>query len=516
MAGTGKSTIARTIAQRLDEQGLLGASFFFSRGRGDLGRVDRFFSTLARQLAERSNSLKQQICKVIAEQSDITQQSLKNQWKKLILQPIKECNEHSKPLILQPIKEYNEHSKPLVLIVDALDECDYKEHIELLIKLLGQLQTLSSNRLRIFITSRPETNISSGFQTISQATERFILNRDIADYITKDDLHIFFRHEFEYIRQKFRYLPNSWPGEDTIDSLIEKAECLFIFAATVCRFIKGTEWDPQRRLDQILHPRIILDADAGTSSDDDISVKEAFTKGLDDIYFEILKSSVLEDTKEPSRNVKSKRFKNILGPIVVLYDRFTIHDLSQLLSIEKHKIHGILSSLQSVIDVPEDEEDMIQLLHESFRDFLLDTNRCTSSALQINGMQAHAGMLRNCLKVLRDNLQRNICNKTYPGVGPKEVANETLDSSIPRYLRYACQFWVQHLEQLDPDERRNVGFRDWGEIYVFLREHILHWLEALGWIGKISEGVHMITTLKRLIAVSVCILDTQPQLTLSG
>lgn len=493
MAGTGKSTIAQTIAQRLDDQGLLGASFFFSRGRGDLGRVDRFFSTLARQLAERSNSLKQQICKVIAEQSDITQQSLRSQWKKLIL---------------QPIKEYSEHSKPLVLIIDALDECDYQEHIELLIKLLGQLQTLSSNRLRIFITSRPETNISSGFQTISQATERFILNRDIADYITKDDVRIFFRHEFEYIRQKFRYLPNSWPGENTIDSLIQKAECLFIYAATVCRFIKGTGWDPQRRLDQILHPQIILDADAGTSSDDDMSVKEPFTKGLDDIYFEILKSSVLENTKESSRNAKSKRFKNILGPIVVLYDRFTIYDLSELLSIEKHKIHGILSSLQSVIDVLEDEEDMIQLLHESFRDFLLDTNRCTSSELQIKSKEAHTKMFRNCLKVLSSHLCRNICKQRYPGVGPQQVRNETLDLSLPRYLRYACRFWVQHLKQLDSAERVSIGLCDGGEIYLFLRKHILHWLEALGWIGKISEGVHMITTLKRLIAVSICILDT--------
>ena len=38
MAGTGKSTIARTAARAFENEGRLGASFFFSRGEGDLGR----------------------------------------------------------------------------------------------------------------------------------------------------------------------------------------------------------------------------------------------------------------------------------------------------------------------------------------------------------------------------------------------------------------------------------------------------------------------------------------------
>src|SRR5262245_1192451 len=37
MAGTGKSTIARTIAQLFTDQHQLGASFFFKRGEGERG-----------------------------------------------------------------------------------------------------------------------------------------------------------------------------------------------------------------------------------------------------------------------------------------------------------------------------------------------------------------------------------------------------------------------------------------------------------------------------------------------
>lgn len=46
MAGTGKSTISRTVAGRLKQQNLLGASFFFKRGEEDRGTAKKLFPTL--------------------------------------------------------------------------------------------------------------------------------------------------------------------------------------------------------------------------------------------------------------------------------------------------------------------------------------------------------------------------------------------------------------------------------------------------------------------------------------
>src|SRR5580700_4769972 len=50
MAGTGKSTVARTVAQSFADDGRLGASFFFKRGEGERGNASRFFTTIAAQL----------------------------------------------------------------------------------------------------------------------------------------------------------------------------------------------------------------------------------------------------------------------------------------------------------------------------------------------------------------------------------------------------------------------------------------------------------------------------------
>jgi len=33
------------------------------------------------------------------------------------------------------------------------------------------------------------------------------------------------------------------------------------------------------------------------------------------------------------------------------------------------------------------------------------------------------------------------------------------------------------------------------QVNSFLKEHFLHWLEALGWLGKVSEGIHAISLL---------------------
>jgi len=88
MAGTGKSTIARTVAHHYSEQKRLGASFFFSRHGGDVGHAGKFFTTIAWQLAKVSSSLKGFICDAIAEHNDIASQSLRNQWRQLVYKPL--------------------------------------------------------------------------------------------------------------------------------------------------------------------------------------------------------------------------------------------------------------------------------------------------------------------------------------------------------------------------------------------------------------------------------------------
>jgi hypothetical protein len=117
IAKMGKSTIARTIARESYNQNCLGASFFFSRGSGDLSNTHCFFSTLAVQLAKTSSIVERYICEAIAENDSIAQQSLSNQWKHLILEPLSRVQAGQ----LQYLN--------LVIVIDALDECESQDDV---------------------------------------------------------------------------------------------------------------------------------------------------------------------------------------------------------------------------------------------------------------------------------------------------------------------------------------------------------------------------------------------------
>lgn len=84
-AGTGKSTIARTVARQYHKRERLGASFFFSRGKEDTSQAGKFLTSIAIQPAGNYPVLKDPICEAIPKNRHIASQVRRDQWKQLIL-----------------------------------------------------------------------------------------------------------------------------------------------------------------------------------------------------------------------------------------------------------------------------------------------------------------------------------------------------------------------------------------------------------------------------------------------
>jgi hypothetical protein len=66
----------------------------------------------------------------------------------------------------------------------------------------------------------------------------------------------------------------------------------------------------------------------------------------------------------------------MLGSIVVLLSPFSAHSLSRLLQIPKEDINETLEDLHAILDIPKDQIRLLRLHHPSFRDFLLEKERC--------------------------------------------------------------------------------------------------------------------------------------------
>ncbi len=118
MAGTGKSTISRTIAQSFAEKGDLGASFFFKRSEPDRRNAARLFSTISADLATKEPALAAHIQQAINADPAVVGKPLNEQFEKLVLQPL---------LYLECVPD---KIKRIVLVIDALDECERDDESE--------------------------------------------------------------------------------------------------------------------------------------------------------------------------------------------------------------------------------------------------------------------------------------------------------------------------------------------------------------------------------------------------
>ena len=472
VAGTGKSTISRTVAYNWAEKKQLGGSFFFSRGQADLSGAAKFFTTLATQLANTVPGLKPLVRKAITDNPDISRRSPGEHWKVLVFQPLLQLGLESPPL------------QPIILAIDALDECEDEHEARLILRLFSQARDLNAQgvRMRIFITSRPETPIRLGFKKDIPASDHqnFILHH-ISQPIIEHDITVFLRHELENIRTDCEGSSTSqgWPGEAKIELLCKKACGLFIYASTACRFIGDRSWNPEENLSLILQ---------------DDYIGQSPTCDLDDMYTKILMRSIAPGSRDQQK--QSAQFRQIVGSIVVLFDSLPAVSLFRLLGKEEREVRPRLHGLHSVLDIPTGQEGLIRLIHPSFRDFLLNKDRCSDLRFWVAEEAAHNNLFVSCLKLLSNKLREDICNLRHPGTLAGEVGSDVVENRIPLDVQYACRHWVYHLRQ------SNTIPRDNDQTHRFFQHHFLHWLEALSFMGKISDSIHLIRALEVLLSVS--------------
>lgn len=463
MAGTGKSTIARTVASHLAEQKRLGASFFFSRGHGDLESATKFFTTIALQLADAIPGLVPHIVNAAESHPNIAKQSLTMQWKTLVFQPLSRL---TGTLSLPRIQ---------VLVVDALDECDSPNDMQLILKSFADLCRLSTVQIKTFVTSRPETSIRLG---IHRHAEGMYLLHDISRLVVDRDISIFLEHELEEIREEHD-LPLGWPGEHHCDALVRKSDGLFIWAATVCRFLRATMFQPDLALPLIL---------------EDNMVGKMAIENLDRMYARILEHSIRGyDAKEKEKF--AKEFREVVGSIVMLMEPLSTASLARLIGLSKNIIDHRLDLLHSVLDIPANPDSPVRLLHLSFRDFLLNKDSCVDAQFWVDENQAHSVLVGHCINLMSATLGQDICDLRAPGILTTEIESRVKQCLSPE-IEYACIYWVRHIQ------RSCAQLYDNDQVHQFLQEHFLHWLEALSLIGKASEGVLAIVSLESYIYVS--------------
>jgi len=465
LAGTGKTTVARSVARLYHTKQRLAASFFFSRGGGDVGRAGRFVTSIAVQLARSVSGVRRHISNVILQRPEITSQSLRDQWQYLVLEPLSKLKD---PAIF-------------VLVIDALDECEGSNDTQLIMQLLAMSGSLENVRLRVFLTSRPEVPIQCGLGQVPDAERWDFLLHKVSPSIIDHDIQLYLEYRLSQIgKEDDQEL--GWPGAEVIQSLVRSASGLFIWAATACRFISEGLFAEERL-------QMLAD---GSDRDSAASPEQH----LNQLYLTVLQKSIQSSytTRELAKYYSIMR--QILGSIVAISSPLSVSSLGMLILVPEHRVSRMLKQLHAILDIPKGHGQPLRLHHPSFRDFLFSKDRCEDENFRIDEQQAHAVLASNCIQLMASMLKQDICGIRAPGTLAADMGKDRVAQYIKPELEYACVNWIQHLA------KGSTELQDGDQVDLFLKEHFLYWLEALGWLRKVSEGIHAISLLESSVLVS--------------
>ena len=459
LAGTGKSTIAQTVAETAFADGKLGASFFCSRDFADRSNLQAIFPTLAFQLAYKYPYFRAELLQVLKAQPDAERGSLCSQMETLVIGPLEATN------------------IPTLIIVDALDECKDEEPASAILSVLSRYMDRIPH-VKFFITGRPEPRIRSGFRlpSLRPITEVFRLH-DVARTSVDHDIKLYFRTQLMDIAKSRSDcdFAEGWPNSSDIDILCTKAAGLFIYASTVIKFVAFRYQTPTEQLERIisLPHNTLYEGRAG----------------VDLLYTQILEQAAADVCIVQDDGEIYSRFKTVVGAVLLVYNPLPVKVLSDLLRLPN--ISTTLHSLHSLLLIPESPEDPIHTFHKSFPDFLTDPTRCKDEKFFVQPSVHHAELLFLCLRFMGGKLGRNICDlDDYAVLSEVKDLSTQKKNKIGGALEYACQFWTKHLLGV-PSNSPHVQEvqREIGQFFV---KHLLHWIEVLVLVGNPGSGVHAI------------------------
>ena len=460
LAGTGKSTIAQTIAERAFAGGLLGASFFCSRDFQDRRDLHFIFPTLAFQLAHKYPNFRSHLISLLQLDPDIVNESLYTQMKRLIVEPLQSADIST------------------VVVIDALDECWDEEPSSAILSVLGRFVE-KIPRVKFFITGRPEPRIKTGFRLplLVDSTNVFILH-DVHPRLVNNDIWLYLKHELSGLAQR-RHL-DTWPSDKHIELLCHRTGGLFIHAVATVKFLDSKIHLPKQRLDTIVNlPEC-------TVPEGKAHFKPNTT--IDSLYTSILEVAFSEGDPEVDSKIRST-----IGAVVLLVNPLPLSGIAELIGLDPEEVKLFLTLVQSLVILDENSNLPIKPFHKSFPDFITDSSRCLNTRFYISPGSLHLKLAINCLGLMNGSLEQNLLSlPNYALNSEVKDLKMRIGDRVSIALQYACQSWHNHLTGARGDTTDVVS-----HLRFFLEEKFLAWLEIASALGAARGAV---VALEKLMA----------------
>ncbi|KAG9119840.1 hypothetical protein FRC07_004929, partial [Ceratobasidium sp. 392] len=444
MAGTGKTTIAYSLCERLEKDNKLAASFFCSRQLPECRDVNLIVPSIVYQLSRLFPSFRRTISAVLESNPDVHNQPILEQFDQLLIQPMSQVKDKL--------------PSGLAVVVDALDECDHEKSVAKMLEAL--LSRASDLPIRFFVTSRPEATISNRMRSQrSEGVKMEMRLHNLARPTVQNDIRAYLKAEFESALHM---------SDADYDVLVERSGVLFIYAATVVRYVSHKDFAMgAERLAELLR--------VSTSSANES------TKRLDVLYTAIVSAAYDDDGLTDSDR---RRMLLVLHTVVCALEPLSQIIVAGLLKIDREQsVRAALLPLLSVLQVSE-TTGIIATLHESFRDYLLDRSR-SGDRFYCDAKEHNSKLSRLCFdQISIPKRPFNILDLESSFVLDTDVPDfrARVKKAISGQLLYACRYWGAHMRMA------NYGHELVKTLLEFLSERLLLWMEVMNLAGSFADG----------------------------
>lgn len=343
------------------------------------------------------------------------------------------------------------------VIIDALDEC--VTGLEQLMRLITQSSTANS-QVKWMVSSRNWPKIEKAF---TSTTQNFGLSLELNEASVSKAVATYIDIKVETLAKHNDY--DSTTRDAVKRHLIQNAGGTFLWVALVCQELANlSSWEVDEKTLAVFPP------------------------GLDELYTRMM--GQIGMSRHP------QLCKSIMATLLIVYRPVTLDELPSLVEIPlkaigKDKalaeIIGMCGSFLSLRD------RTIFFTHQSAKDFLVEKEAHT--IFPSGERVEHRAILRRSIDAMSQTLRKDIYSLQHPGIPTEEVDRQRPKPDPLAPIRYACVYWIDH-----SCETQTAS--DLDDIVLFLKEHFLHWFEALSILQSTRQGVLALSKFICLLVVS--------------
>ncbi|GIJ88172.1 hypothetical protein Asppvi_007090 [Aspergillus pseudoviridinutans] len=349
------------------------------------------------------------------------------------------------------------HLQSTYLIIDALDECT--TDLSRLLHLLVQKSTAYSH-VQWVVSSRNWPSIENGLN----GTNPIELNLELNEHTLSAAINSFIQLKVNELADNNKYSPEV--GAAIQHHLESKANGTFLWVALVCKELTTV---PKRHV---------------------LKKLKEFPAGLDKLYRRMW--------EQMSESDDAQLCRSLLGVMTTVYRPITLDELTSCIDLsedfadDQESLSEVIGFCGSFLTL---RGRTISLVHQSAKDFLL--REAFDEIFPKGADNIHYSIFSKSLQAIARTLHRDIYSLVAPGYPIDQVKKPDQDPLAA--TRYACVYWVDHLNECSPSKNTNEDLQESGSVGRFLQQDYLHWLEALSLSKSLAKGVASMLKLERLL-----------------